>query len=410
MKGISVYHLNFRSLRRLDKKMVVTAELDSIKIREVDNIKAIKEVLEELLYVPDIRLRPKIIDELINYYDSKLGDEDHNIKIFVAYDTTELYGFVISQIHPTYTSYGRKTGTFGWLNVKNFEACKKLIIECEIFIRKHGLRKIRGNINFPKGLGGIGIQALGFEEQMMYGVAFNNPKINLIEYLERLGYKKESEYTCMKVTKGFWDSGKKIDKGIKLRHLSLEEIKDYQEEILDLGRNSFQMDFPDASGAEYRFKEMLDTYSQVPKSFYKLPDGFKPESYCNIPEILEAWDSYDLENVVTFAHMAFDRETNKLVGIILCLPDLYELWLGKPITRTNVDTAMVRKDYAGRGIFSAMNNIGQKTQNVNGITYFEGTTIWTNNIDAINSIFPHCEHIRKHYIMEKRIKSSVLNE
>ena len=214
----------------------------------------------------------------------------------------------------------------------------------------------------------------------------------------------------MKVTKDFWDSGKKIDHGIKLGHVSLKELEEYQEEILDLGKNSFQMDFPDASGAEYRFKEMLDTYAQVPKSFYKLPDDFNPRSYCNISEILEAWASYDLEEVVTWAHMAFDKETNKLVGIILTLPDLYELWLGEPITRTNVDTAMVRKDCAGRGVISAMNNLGQKTQNINGITYFEGTTIWTNNIDAINSIFPHCEHIRKHYVMEKRIKSSILNE
>jgi len=379
----------------------------SINVEESNNLKEIKNALDELLYVPDIRLKPRIISELIKYLKTKFLDENYKIMVSIAYHNSEIYGFVISQIHPTYTSYGRKCGTFGWLNVKNFEACKRLINKCEIFTRNHGVRKIRGNINFPKGLGGIGIQASGFEQQMMYGVAFNNPHINLIEYLEKLGYKKESEYTCMKVTKDFWDSGKKIDKRIKLRHVSLKEIKNYQEEILDLGRNSFQMDFPDASGAEYRFKEMLDTYSQVPKSFYKLPDDFKPESYCSIPEILEAWDSYDLEEVVTWAHMAFDRETNKLVGIILCLPDLYELWLGKPITRTNVDTAMVRKDCAGRGIFSAMNNIGQKTQNVNGITYFEGTTIWTNNIDAINSIFPHCEHIRKHYVMEKRIKKSI---
>jgi len=378
---------------------------DFIKIKESNDVKEIKSVLDELLYVPDTRLKPRIMNELIKYLTTKFLDENYKIKVYIAYDNLEIYGFVVTQIHPTYTSYGKKCGTFGWLNVRNFEACKNLIRECEIFTRKHGVRKIRGNINFPKGLGGIGIQASGFEQQMMYGVAFNNPQIDLINYLERLGYRKESEYTCMKVTKDFWDSGKKIDKGIKLRHLSLKEIKGYQDDIHDLATNSFQMNFPDSSGAESRFKEMIDTYSQVPKSFYKLPDDFDPESYCKNPEILEAWASYDLEEVVTWAHMAFDKETDKLLGIILCLPDLYELWLGKPITRTNVDTAMVRKDCAGRGIFSALNNIGQKTQNLNGITYFEGTSIWANNIDAINSIFPHCQHIRKHFVMQKRIKN-----
>ena len=66
---------------------------------------------------------------------------------------------------------------------------------------------------------------------------------------------------------------------------------------------------------------------------------------------------------------------------------------------------MVRKDYAGRGIFSALNNIGQLTCNLNGIKYYEGTTIWTNNIDAVNSIFPHCKHIRKYYVLQKRIRN-----
>lgn len=390
--------------------MELTLELNenvSINVKESNNIREIKSVLDELLYVPDPRLKPKIINELIKYVDAKFLDENHKIKVFLAYDNSEINGFVISQIHPTYTSYGKKCGTFGWLNVANFEACKKLLKECEIFTRKHGIRKIRGNINFPKGLGGIGIQASGFENQMMYGVAFNNPQIKILDYLEKLGYKKESEYTCMKVTKEFWDSGKKIDKGIKLRYFTLNEMKECQDEILDLGRNSFQMDFPDASGAEYRFKEMLKTYSQVPKSHYKLPDDFNPQLYCNVPAFVEAWESCDLENVVTWAHMAFDRKTEKLVGIILCLPDLYELWLGMPITRTNVDTAMVRKDYAGRGIFSTLNNIGQLTLNLNGINYYEGTTIWTNNKDAINSIFPHCQHIRKHYVMQKRITNSI---
>jgi len=376
---------------------------DSIKIKESNDIKEIKSVFNELLYVPDIRLKPRISNELIKYLKVKFLDDNYKIKVFIAYDNLEIYGFVISQINPSYTSYGRKCGTFGWLNVKNFETCKKLIKECEIFTRKHGLRKIRGNINFPKGLGGIGIQASGFEQQMMYGVAFNNPQINLIDYLEKLGYKKESEYTCMEVTKSNWASGKNIDKRIKYRYLTLEEIKERKEEIFELGTSSFQMDFPDSSGAENRFNEMLETYSQVPNSHYKLPTSFDPKSYCEILEFVEAWQNCNLEEVITWAPMAFDRKTDKLVGVILSLPDLYETWHNKSITRINVDTAMVRKDYAGRGIFSALNNIGQLTCNLNGITYYEGTTIWTNNIDAVNSIFPHCEHIRKHYILQKRI-------
>ncbi len=69
------------------------------------------------------------------------------------------------------------------------------------------------------------------------------------------------------------------------------EIIERKSEILELGRNSFQMDFPDASGAENRFNEMMETYAQVPKSLYKLPHDFEPKEYCNIPEFIEAWES-----------------------------------------------------------------------------------------------------------------------
>lgn len=388
--------------------MVQVSEMnqyDSIKLRDSRDVKEIRLVLDEFLYVPDSRLKQKIMNELLKDLQLKLSDEIYKIKVFIAYESSEPLGFVISQIHPTYTSYGRKCGTFGWLSVSDFGVCKKLMRECEIFIRENTVRKIRGNINFPKGLGGIGIQVSGFEQQMMYGVAFNNPRIDLISYLKKLGYAIESEYTCMKVTKQIWDSGKKLDKSIKLRYLTLKELIQRKEEIIELANNSFQMSFPDASGGEHRLNEMIKTYAQVPKSHYKLPDNFDPKSYSNVPEFLDAWESCNLENVITWAPMAFDKKTDKLVGIILSLPDLYELWLGQKITRNNVDTAMVRKDYAGKGVFSALNNIGQLTCNLNGIKYYEGTTIWYNNQDAVNSIFPHCEHVRKHYVVQKRIKA-----
>jgi len=388
--------------------MVQVSEMnqyDSIKVRDSRDVKEIRFVLDEFLYVPDSRLKQKIMNELLKDLQLKLSDEIYKIKVFIAYERSEPLGFVISQIHPTYTSYGRKCGTFGWLSVSDFEVCKKLMRECEVFIRENNVRKIRGNINFPKGLGGIGIQVSGFEQQMMYGVAFNNPHIDLISYLKKLGYAIESVYTCMKVTKQTWDSGKKLDKSIKLRYLTLKELIQRKEEIIELANNSFQMSFPDASGGEHRLNEIIKTYTQVPKSRYKLPDNFDPKSYSNVPEFIDAWESCNLENVITWAPMAFDKKTDKLVGIILSLPDLYELWLGQKITRNNVDTAMVRTDYAGKGVFSALNNIGQLTCNLNGIKYYEGTTIWYNNPDAVNSIFPHCEHIRKHYVVQKRIKA-----
>ena len=43
-------------------------------------------------------------------------------------------------------------------------------------------------------------------------------------------------------------------------------------------------------------------------------------------------------------------------------------------------------------------NIGQFTCNLYGVNYFEGTGVWSNNSQAIDTIFPHCEPTRKHYV------------
>ncbi|MHA1293316.1 MAG: hypothetical protein ACTSQJ_11695 [Promethearchaeota archaeon] len=375
----------------------------SLKIKEICSVYEIRDILNSMLYVPDERLKPKVIEELTKFLSLKFEDIRYKLKIFVAKVDNTTAGFVISMIHPTYTSYGRKCGTFGWLHAYDFETCRALIKECEKFVKENKIRKIRGNINFPKGLGGIGIQTMGFEQQMMYGVAFSDPNSKILDYLLQLGYLKESEYTCMKVTKKTWSSGKRVDKSIRLGYVSLDKLKTMWDEIYEIAANSFYAILPDSSGGKHRFKEMIDTYAQVPNSHYKLPEDFDYRDFSDVPEFLEAWENCNLEKVVTWCPMAFDRKTDELVGLILSLPDLYELWLGQPLTRNNVDTVMVRKEYSGKGIFSNLNNIGQITCGFNGITYFEGTSIWSNNRDAINTIFPHCKHIRRHYVVQKRI-------
>jgi len=388
------------------EKMIQSIDIknkDSIKVKESNNIEEIREVLNALLYVQNERLKPRLVKELSNYLNSKLIDEDYKLKVFIASSDSEYCGFVVSQFDPNYKSYSRKCGTFGWLTANDFEVCKKLIKECEIFLKGNRVRKLRGNVNFPKTFGGFGIQATGFEEQMIYGVTYGDPKSKILDYLDKLGYARESEYICMKVTKKTWDSGKRVSKDIRFEYLPLDELPEKKEEILNIAKGSFYTIMPDSTGGDERFDEMLETYAQVPASHYKIPDDFDPKKYSNVPEFVEAWKSCDLEKIMNWVPLAIDRKTGDIAGLILGIPDLYELWLDQPITRANVDTVMVKKEYAGKGIFSALNNIGQLTCNLNGITYYEGTTIWYNNPDAINAIFPHGEHIRKHYVVQKRI-------
>ncbi len=159
---------------------------------------------------------------------------------------------------------------------------------------------------------------------------------------------------------------------------------------------------PDSSGIQ-RIYEIYDTFSQVPESYHKMLPNFNPQEFTDIPEFIEAWETCDLKKAIPSVPMAFDRNTGDLVGIIIALPDLFQVWAGERITRVNVDTAMVKKGYYGKGIFSALNNVGQLFCNFRGMDYFEGTTIWSNNSRAIDTIFPHCRLIRKHFVLQKRL-------
>jgi len=378
----------------------------SVEVKKVYNtidLTEIRSALESVLLINNEDVRFHVIEEIINYLRVKLQTEEHKLKVYIINDGNEVSGFVIAQVDPSFTSYSRKCGTFGWLHANSFDTCKELITQCEKFFKENKMRRIRGNINIPKNLGGIGIQFQGFEQQRLYGVACTNPKDRTIDFLNRLGYRCESEYTCVYVTQKTWEKGKKIDKNIVFRYVTLEELENYAEDIQNLGKNSFHDILPDSSGRG-RIFDFFKDFQKIPKSFYNISQDIDPKSLSTTPHFIEAWETCDLIKIEPLAPMAFDRHTNELVGILLGLPDLYQAWAGEPITRVNVDTAMVKKGYFGKGIFSALNNMGQLTANLFGIDYFEGTMIWSNNSKAVDTIFPHCKPIKKHYVLQKRIK------
>ncbi|MEJ2251676.1 MAG: hypothetical protein P8Y70_19205 [Candidatus Lokiarchaeota archaeon] len=64
---------------------------------------------------------------------------------------------------------------------------------------------------------------------------------------------------------------------------------------------------------------------------------------------------------------------------------------------------MISKNNTGRGIFSALNTAGIIGSKLHGGTYIEGTTIWSNNEKAINTLFSHSEVVWEHFVVQKRI-------
>ncbi len=88
-------------------------------------------------------MNPKIIDKIIDYLRCLIEHKSYlelhfledSYRIFIAYRESEIVGFVVCHIHPTYTSYARKCGTFGWILAEDFETCDNLMKACEQFIK-----------------------------------------------------------------------------------------------------------------------------------------------------------------------------------------------------------------------------------------------------------------------------------
>ncbi len=375
-----------------------------LTVASTRNISEIQFVLTELLYVPDERLKPMIVLDLADYLAEKFSNPDYKIRFYYTTLSGILTGFVICQIDGDYKSYGKSCPTFGWLSAKNFSSCKKLMIELENFVRKNNFRKIRGPINYPKRIGGIGWQTEGFACPMMSGVAFNDPGSNVLAYLKELGYKIDTKYSCVDAFVKIWAKGKELDEGIMIRFLPLEEIKALKAQILSLAQQSFYSVLADAAGGKDRFEEIMEIYYQAGKKVNIVNPEFDPQTYAEMPGFLDTWKAADLDKIVSTCIFAFDRRSRELVGLLMAQPNLYQLWAGEPLTHMNVDTIIIKKEYAGKGIFSALHNIGKSLSSaVYGYDYYEGTTIWANNDRAIKAIFPHSSPLRTHFVVQKRI-------
>ncbi|TFF95955.1 MAG: hypothetical protein EU547_06940 [Promethearchaeota archaeon] len=374
-----------------------------VKILDTKDPRKIEYAFKKLLIVPEEELKPRIIQELMIYLKTKLHDDSYPLKVFISKQGGIISGIVVSQIDTEYRSYGRRCGTFGWLYALNFESCEFLMKSCETFMRAHKIYKIRGPINYPKFIGGIGFQIKGFDHNMMSGVNYHHPKMYELKFLKTQGYQIESKYSCVKVTNTNWKKGNKLDNAIKIRYKSIQEFEDLIPQMKKLAQRSFYSILADASGGDERLNEFFKLFRSVPKSFYTLSKDFNPKDYTEVSEFITAMTPFSSGDVIPWVHMAFDKNTDKLVGIIICLPNLYQIWKGQNLTESNVDTAIVNKNYTGKGIFSSLNNIGRIALEIHGINYFEGTTIWANNEKAINTIFPHSKVVREYLVLQKRI-------
>ncbi|MFX1397679.1 MAG: hypothetical protein ACFFAS_11635 [Promethearchaeota archaeon] len=373
-------------------------------MEETTDASWIKLVLFKLMDVPDPWLKTRIRSEIAAYLESRLINDDETTKAFVAYKRGAPEGFVTCQLDPHYRSYGRKCATFGWLFAPDAETCNALLSRCETFGKESKYRLLRGPINYPKSVGGIGLQVRGFNRQMLFGVPFGRPRSRVKHFLLRCGYDPKTWYAYVEVSERTWQSERKLSNKFKFVYLTRQEVMEKKEEILDLAKGSFYDVLSDSSGGKDRFDEILAIQARVPEWARSFDRSVDFNDLSTNPLFLEAWNSCDLEKIETLAPIVVERKTGRLAGILLGIPDLYEVWKGTPLTRINVDTALIAREFQGKGLFSALNNLGQLTCRMFGANYFEGTAIWYDNVEAVKSIFPHSKVVRDHVVFQKRIR------
>ena len=118
---------------------LVSAKIKRIntEVIEVRNSSQIESALLELLSVPDERLKPKIVSEIVSYFDGKFSNPESKTKFFVASQNNKITGFVSCQIDGEYKSYGMPCPTFGWLHAQDLETCEALMVESERFVHEN---------------------------------------------------------------------------------------------------------------------------------------------------------------------------------------------------------------------------------------------------------------------------------
>lgn len=377
---------------------------DIILVEEVTHPSKIKEAILATFYAPEKEILEFVAEELSNYFRKSFQEKRENIKVFVAYEDESPVGFISAMLNPAYTSNGFSCGTIGYLNVKNQEIIEGLISNAENFLKSIGVKKVRACVNFPKGLGGTGILLEDKKDFPMYGVPLFDPNIDYIGRLEGLKYKQKSLYHSVHVKEMVWKNIKKIS-GTRFGYLSMEEIYQRREEILEIAYSRFSGFLPDTSGSDDRILELLNIYSKVPDSFYTIRDNFDPREYVEIPEIVEAIENFDPKEQTLFAGFAFDKGTDEIIAVALSIPNLYQMCCGKPITEVNADTMMVKKGFDGRGLFAGINAMGQLIFKRYGISYVEGTTIWDKSERIMSKIVPFTDVVRKYVVLQKRLRS-----
>lgn len=310
------------------------------------------------------QLKIMIMNALENIHDKKGV-------LFALKENGTYLGRVMAFTDSSYASYGGKVGSFGWIHGNRTSHFKLLLDEVENYLSSQDVNLVRGPRNEPVIIGGQGVLVHGFNMPELIGVPENEYWLG--KRLQKCKYDYDTQYYCIKWTAPFYRWTEKEDPDISLINLEFDEIVQRADEIATL-YNGCMANMPDMTELD---KNIVINFAQF-------------------------FQSIDALDYLFFA--IFD---DKIVGLAVLIPNIYDIWSGYSIQDVNWYVADVSKDYRGRFIFSKMKNMVMNLLDKKQIPAYEGTYIWDGNQHMLDMCLRTGKLVRKHLIFSKELNGGI---
>ncbi|MHA1298587.1 MAG: hypothetical protein ACTSO9_03990 [Candidatus Helarchaeota archaeon] len=300
------------------------------------------------------QLKTILINELNN-------TEEKSRKLFVLKENRALLGRIMTSTDPYHRNCGKKVGSFGWISVKKPKFLRILLDRVkEHYSSKKEIDIVRGPRNDPVIIGGQGVMIEGFNEPLLFGVSTNEPW--LMTEFQNCGWEIDTRYNCSRIYAPYPRWRGIEDPEITVFSPSINVIKQRAEEIVNLYNETMSI-LPDVI--------LLDKNTVIDfANFFK---SIKSEDFLYLA-------MYD----------------DKVIGIFVLLPNMYELWSGNKIQNGSWYLAAISKEHRSKFVFSKIYNHVTKIMEKKGISTLEAIYGWERNKYSAPILFQKGDIVRRH--------------
>lgn len=324
----------------------------------------------DLLIIPTW-LRPHFETEFENHRETAKG------VCFLAIEDPALppVGCVYCDLTPPHYSYGQQIPIFGWLRGHTPEIISYLLITIENYVKEQGYSHLRGPINFPSILGGWGLHLEGESLEDLIEIPRSTPILK--DILTSCGFQCEAKYYMIE-----YQGDRNLSETFEW--VSFEFIS---------------WPIPKLLGHPEILKQLQ---ALIQANFSnRLPDTSAENQMETIIRYLAAVDHGE-----DFYVIVRNKATQEIAGLCVDIPNMFEVWRGKPMTMTNINSLIIAPNYRSKAFSHFIYLPIAAALHKRGIIREIGTYVWSQNIPALRSFGKVCEKISTFGVFQKQIDTN----